>query len=104
MRRLSNGLRVLAVMALLVIAGTMLGNAQQKASVPRPQDKMAMGEDSIKQLLTLMVIDKNGGVTKQEFLKFMAAEFDRLDKNRAGELNVKELTRSNLSASGYVGK
>src|SRR5277367_475751 len=104
MRLLSNGLRIIAVIAVLVFAGTMLGNAQQKAAVPKPQNKMAIGEEGIKQLLPLMDTDKNGMVSKQEFLKFMAAEFDRLDKTRNGQLNVKELTRSNLSATSYVGK
>jgi len=104
MRLLSNGLRIIAVIAVLVFAGTMLGNAQQKAAVPKPQDKMAMGEEGIKQLLPLMDTDKNGMVSKPEFMKFMAAEFERLDKSRIGQLNVKELTRSNLSASHIAGK
>jgi EF hand len=101
----SNKLRIFAAIAVLVLTGTLLGNAaQQKAAVPKPQNKMAIGEEGIKQLLPLMDTDKNGMVSKQEFLKFMAAEFDRLDKTRNGQLNVKELTRSNLSATSYVGK
>ena len=36
--------------------------------------------------------DKNGKVSRQEFMKFMSAEFDRLDVNKDGELDVKELT------------
>jgi Ca2+-binding EF-hand superfamily protein len=51
-----------------------------------------------------MDTDKNGMVSKQEFMKFMAAEFERLDKNRIGQLSVRELTRSNLSASYIAGK
>lgn len=101
----SNKLRIFAAIAVLVLTGTLLGNAaQQKAAAPKPQNKMAIGEEGIKQLLPLMDTDKNGMVSKQEFLKFMAAEFDRLDKTRNGQLNVKELTRSNLSATSYVGK
>jgi len=65
---------------------------------------MVIGEEGIKQLLPLMDTDKNGMVSRQEFLKFMAAEFDRLDKEKSGQLNVKELTRTNLSASRYAGK
>lgn len=101
----SKCLRIIAVIAVLVLTGALLGNAaQQKAAVPKPQNKMAIGEEGIRQLLPLMDTDKNGMVSKQEFMKFMAAEFDRLDKRKAGELNVKELTRSNLSATSYVGK
>ncbi len=51
-----------------------------------------------------MDTDKNGMVSKQEFMRYMEAEFARLDKNKKGELNVKELTQSNLTASRYVGK
>jgi len=104
MLKLSNRLRIVAVIAVLGLTGAALGHAQQKASVPKPQDKMVMGEQGIKQLLSLMDTDKNGMVSKQEFMKFMAAEFERLDKTRIGQLNVKELTRSNLSASHVVGK
>ena len=100
----SKQLRVVGFIAILVLTGAFLANAQQKTSVPKPQDKMTMGEESIKQLLPLMDTDKNGMVSKQEFMKFMAAEFERLDKTRIGQLNVKELTRSNLSASRLAGK
>jgi hypothetical protein len=39
-------------------------------------------------------------------MQFMEAEFDRLDKNRRGQLDVKELTQSKLRASHFanVGK
>jgi hypothetical protein len=38
-------------------------------------------------------------------MKFTAAEFDRLDRAKCGELDVKVLlTPSNLSVSRFVGK
>ena len=37
--------------------------------------------------------DQNGKVSSQEFTDFMAAEFDRLDTNKDGELDVNELTK-----------
>jgi len=96
---------IVVVIAVLVVTGTVLGNAAaQKASVPKPQNKLLIGEDGIKQLLPLMNTDKNGMVSKQEFMKFMEEEFERLDKNKKGELNVKELTQSSLSASRFAGK
>jgi hypothetical protein len=97
--------RILVVIAVLVVIGTMLGSAAaQKASVPKPQNKLAMGEDGVKQLLPLMNTDTKGMVSKQEFMKFMEAEFERLDKSKKGELNVNELTQSSLSASRFAGK
>jgi Ca2+-binding EF-hand superfamily protein len=96
---------VVVVIAVLVATVTMMGTAAaQKASVPKPQNKLAMAEDGVKQLLSLMNTDRNGMVSKQEFMKFMEAEFERLDKSKKGELNVKELTQSNLTASHFAGK
>jgi Ca2+-binding EF-hand superfamily protein len=43
--------------------------------------------------------DKNGKISKQEFMKFMEAEFERLDKNKNGELDAKELAKSTLRAN-----
>jgi Ca2+-binding EF-hand superfamily protein len=43
-----------------------------------------------------MDTDKNGKVSKQEFMAFMSAEFDRLDKNKDGELDVSELTKPRM--------
>ena len=91
--------------ASLVVTGTMLGNAAaQKAAVPKPQNKLAIGEEGVKQLLPLMGADKKGRISKEEFMKFMEAEFERLDKNKKGELNVKELTQSHLTASRFAGR
>jgi hypothetical protein len=105
MRKRINYVWFIAVIAMLVATLTLLGHAAaQKASVPKPQDKLAMGEDDVRHLLLLMDADKKGMVSKQEYMGYMEAEFERLDKNKVGRLNVKELTRSNLSASHYVGK
>jgi hypothetical protein len=96
---------IVVVIAVLTVTGTMLGTAAaQKASVPKPQNKLAIGEDGIKQLLPLMNTDTKGMVSKQEYMKFMDAEFERLDKSKKGELNVKELTQSSLTASRFAGK
>jgi hypothetical protein len=90
---------------LCVIAVTFLGTAAaQKSSAPRPQDRLAIGEESIRQLLPLMDTDKNGNVSKQSYMKFMEAEFHRLDKSNRGEINTRLLTQSNLSASRFTGK
>jgi len=46
--------------------------------------------------------DQNGRVSKQEFMSFMEAEFDRLDKDKSGELDVQELTQSPVRSSGAI--
>jgi hypothetical protein len=62
-------------------------------------DKFALAEDDVKQLLLLMDTDKNGKVSKQEYMSFMSGEFDRLDKDKSGELDPKELAQSRLRVS-----
>jgi len=84
---------VVMVIAMLVTTWGMLGTAvAQKATVPTPQDKLAIGEDEVKRLLPLMNQDKDGKVSKEVFMGFMEAEFDRLDKKKEGKLDIKELT------------
>jgi hypothetical protein len=47
----------------------------------------------IRQLLRLMDSDKNGTVTKDEFLQFMSQTFDRLDANTNDRLEREKLQR-----------
>lgn len=70
--------------------------AQVRTPDNRKISTVALADIEVKQLLTLMDTDKNGKISKAEFLKFMDAEFDRLDKDKSGELDVKELTQSQL--------
>jgi hypothetical protein len=99
--------KVWAVMAIATVvgAGSMLVNAApQKDSFPKPQDKLALGEDEVKRLLVIMGPDASGRISKTEFMKFMETEFERLDKNKNGELDVKNLVQPTLTASRFVGK
>jgi hypothetical protein len=94
-------------LAVLLATAAILGTAvAQKAAVPKPQDKLALGEPEVRQLLLLMDTDKNGKISKQEWMKFMEAEFDRLDKDKKGQLDAKELDQSKLRVShpANVGK
>jgi len=96
---------LLVVTSVLVATAGLLGTAAaQKASVPKPQDNLALGEDEVRQLLVLMDTDKNGKVSKVQYMKFMEAEFERLDKYKSGELDVKELTKSTMTANRFAGK
>jgi hypothetical protein len=53
-----------------------------KDSRPR-KSPLALGEAQVKQLLLLMDTDKNGKISRKEYMTFMEAEFDRLDMTRA---------------------
>jgi Ca2+-binding EF-hand superfamily protein len=65
-----------------------------------PKDKQSAADANAKQLLLLMDQDKNGKVSRQEYMDFMSAEFDRLDVNKDGELDVGELTQSQFRVHG----
>ena len=67
-----------------------------KASVPKPQSTLALGEGAVKDLLLLMEPNKNGKISKQEWMRFMGEEFDRLDKDKQGELDAQELRSERL--------
>jgi hypothetical protein len=67
----------------------------EQVPLPPPQ-YIAAGEQNAKQLLLLMDTDKNGKVSKAEFMAYMEAEFERLDVNHNGELDVKELTQPKM--------
>jgi hypothetical protein len=99
MRKQRNAVLVVLVAVLLfAIGATIEGTVfAQKAAVPKPQDTLALGEENVKQLLLLMEADKNGKISKQEWMRFMEAQFDRLDKNKCGELDVKEIAQSQMS-------
>jgi Ca2+-binding EF-hand superfamily protein len=88
-----------SVTSLLLIscaAGTAIA---QRQSTPRAPNKVALGERDVKQLLVLMDKDKNGRISRQEYMNFMQGEFDRLDKDKSGELDAKELRQSGLRPS-----
>lgn len=65
-------------------------------------DTVALGEPEVKALLLLMDTDQNGKVSRQEFMNFMQKEFDRLDKDKSGELDPKELAQSRLTARTFA--
>jgi hypothetical protein len=45
-----------------------------------------------------------GKVSKEEWMKFVGAEFDRLDTDHKGRLDVNELTQSRVRMRPFVGK
>ena len=63
---------IMAVTTLLAMVGTTV--AAQKAPTPKAQDNVAGGEPEVKKMLPLMDEDRDGKVSKQDFMKFMEAE------------------------------
>ncbi len=102
---------VLAIVA-MVATGTRMGtawaqnsgaqNPSVNAETKQKSKNLAAGEVEAKRLLLLMDRDQSGKVSRQEFMTFMAEEFQMLDVNKDGELDVKELTQSRLVPHGGV--
>ena len=85
---------VIVVIAVLFVTEAVLRTAvAEQASAPTPQDNLVLGEAEVKKLLPLMHADSDGKVSRQDFMSFMEAEFNRLDKKKDGKLDVKELTQ-----------
>jgi Ca2+-binding EF-hand superfamily protein len=82
----------------LLIALMSAGGAIAVADVaPKPQDKLAQANENVKQLLLLLDADQNGRISKKEWMAFMEAEFNKLDRDGNGELDQKELMQARLS-------
>jgi len=103
-RLISQKARTVLIGASIATSFVAIADRVQTASAaPQTQikeSKVEEGEAYAKQLLLLMDRDKNGKVSHEEFMAFMEAEFQRLDKNKDGELDVKELTQTRLYHSG----
>lgn len=80
--------QILLAMIGLMVTVPMV-HAQERA------DRVAAGEENAKRLLGLMDADKDGKVSKAEFMSFMEQVFDRLDVNKDGSLDTRELARFN---------
>jgi Ca2+-binding EF-hand superfamily protein len=84
------GLLLAAMSASIVAVG-------QKVAAPAPQDKFTQANKNVKELLLLMDADNNGRISKKEWMSFMEAEFNRLDKDGSGELDINELRQSGVT-------
>ena len=82
------------LIAMLGTAG--LGAAGKLLAAEQP-DRFSAANEHVKELLRLMDTDKSGKISKQEWMNFMEAEFNRLDKDGSGELDPKELQHAGFS-------
>lgn len=72
------------------------------APTPNPAEVAAGSPESVR-LLKLMDADGNGKISHAEYMAFMEAEFQRLDLNHDGELDLKELEKSQLAVAHHGG-
>ncbi len=74
-------------------AAAVFAQDTSQKDAARREKNLEIGEAEAKQMLVLMDRDKNGKVSRQEFMAFMETEFERMDVNKDGALDVKELTQ-----------
>jgi len=101
-----NKLLLEIVWGMVMLAGIVAAlGAPQKNTPQKTADKYRLADEEVKELILLMDTDENGKISKPEYMKFMETEFDRLDVDKNGQLDVNELKRSRLRPSrGAVGK
>jgi len=84
-----------AVAAIFIAAACSLGAGSVSADAPVASNttKLTSGLAPMQKLLQLMDADKNGKVSKAEYMQFMESEFEFADVNHDGELDSAELTK-----------
>jgi len=91
------------LLSFMGISGAFMANSLgqenslvQKSPSKPGMDKLAIANSDVRELLLLMDADHNGKISKKEWMSFMEAEFDQLDKDGKGELDPKQLAQSRL--------
>jgi Ca2+-binding EF-hand superfamily protein len=85
---------IIALLAMSFVAGTV-----STAALAASKRTDAAAQSDVRNLLRLMDKDKNGSVSKDEFMQYMAQAFDRLDVNKNGQLERNELTNTKFPFS-----
>jgi hypothetical protein len=79
------------VVTLFVVFAVEAGISQK--AVSKHPDKITIAIENVKQLLLTMEA-KNGKISKEEWMRFMEAEFDKLDTEKKGEVDLMEIRQS----------
>ena len=84
------------LVALMGAGGALAGSAIAQTPASKQPDKYAVVNGHVRELMLLMDTDGNGKISKKEWMSFMEAEFNQLDKDGKGELDPKQLSQSRL--------
>ena len=90
MRRRSTIIIAILLVSLFAISWPSPDSARTDS---RTQGKQLLSDAQIKILFLLMDTDKDGKISKQEWMSFMTSEFDQLDPNKTGKLDPKDLSQ-----------
>lgn len=66
------------------------------------QGKQLLNSNQVNLLLLLMDTDRNGKISKQEWMSFAGKTFERLDQDKKGEIGPKELSQLRIGVSSFA--
>jgi hypothetical protein len=89
-----NPLTAIRWLAVIIAAYAVAPSSAQKANVPIHQDVVALAQPKVTEVLLVMDTDKNGKISKKDFMNLMEAVFDRLDRETKGELDPRQFRQS----------
>jgi hypothetical protein len=98
-----NPLTAIRLLAVIIAAYAVAPSLAQKANVPIHQDIVALAQPKVIEVLLLMDTDRNGKISKKDFMNLMEAVFDRLDKDKNGGLDPTQF-RQSVSVRGATGR
>jgi Ca2+-binding EF-hand superfamily protein len=79
----------------ITLIGTSLGiGTMSTAALVATERTVATTDRDVRQLVRLMDKDQNGVVSREEFMEFMERTFDRIDVDKNGTLEPKELRQT----------
>jgi Ca2+-binding EF-hand superfamily protein len=82
---------LIALVGISLVVGSVSTDA-----VAQSRRTAAAATRDVQQLIRMMDADRNGVVSKEEFMNYMSQTFDRLDVNRSGTLEPNELRRMTI--------
>lgn len=90
------------VAALTAVSAAWAGNAlaQTTTASPKRPNIPAIAEQNAREIMLLMDTDKDGRISRKEWMDFMSKEFDRLDTDHNGYIDQKDL----LATQVYVNR
>ena len=90
--RNAKGIAMTRILWIALMGATVAGTALPRKPAVSRQANAAV-------LLALMDTNRNGKISKQEWMEFMEAEFDKVDADKTGDLDRKELLDSRVSVT-----
>jgi hypothetical protein len=77
--------------AIVLIAMSVVVSTVSTAALAVTKQTTATADRDVRTLVQMMDRDKDGAVSKDEFMEFMSREFDRLDVKKSGKLEPQHL-------------